>query len=87
MGEKSLPARKGREVRGLESIKLRAVAAQATWVGRCPPPRLLRRRYSPTLSGGGRDDSVAGTPPPFRAVGETQVGGGVAGKGRLGIGG
>jgi hypothetical protein len=45
----------GRDLLGLE--------AQAALVGASPPPRLLRRRYSPHPTGGGRDEAVAGTPP------------------------
>ena len=60
MGEKSLPARKGREVRGLDSIKLRAVASTRTrgyqrWWVRAPLPPTCRSEYSPHPSGDGRD--------------------------------
>ena len=51
MGEKSLPARKGREVRGLESIKLRAVAALLSSRLREEGPCARRRRAEV----GGRD--------------------------------
>ena len=46
-GKGPFPPYEGGKIRGLESIKLRADAAQAALVGASPPPRLLRRRYSP----------------------------------------
>ena len=61
MGEKSLPARKGREVRGDESIKLRADASTLHWWERAPLPTGLTAR---------------GTPPPrrFAPMGEVPSG-------------
>ena len=50
MGEKSLPARKGREVRGTETLQVessRDTTREQVPLVRTPhPPRLLRRRYS-----------------------------------------
>jgi hypothetical protein len=55
MGEKSLPARKGGEVRGSESIKFRAVAPQAALVGASPPPGSFVAVLPPSLRSGGRE--------------------------------
>jgi hypothetical protein len=56
MGEKSLPARKGGEVRGSESIKFRAVALkQRQW--ELPPPGSYVAVLSPSLRSGGRESA------------------------------
>jgi hypothetical protein len=63
MGERYLPARKGREVRGLETHLDRSRRGASSVGGNEPPsPPAGGRRYSPHPSGGGRDVIVAGAP-------------------------
>jgi hypothetical protein len=67
MGERSLPARQGGEVRGLETLQVecgRVSGKQRGWEPAPLPTGLTAGGTPPILSGGGRD-ACRRTPPPF----------------------